>query len=104
MKKILIASISLLSLTSCYVTKSYVGNVKSTDPVVPVNKVTNNFLFWGLAPLSNNIMKPEDYVKGKSNYVIEHKQSFVNGLLSAITIGIYAPMTTTFYLPVDESK
>lgn len=102
MKKTLSACIAMLALASCYTTRAYVGNVKPNDPVVKVNKVTNNFFLWGLAPGGHAEVNASDYVSGKTDYVVETQESFVNGLLSTITWGIYSPRTTTFYLPANS--
>lgn len=91
-----------LIFTSCYTTRTYVGSVKPTDPVSKVNHVTNNFFLWGLAPGGHTEIVDKDYVQNQDSYVVEKQQTFVNGLLSVITWGIYCPMTTNYYLPANH--
>ena len=47
----------------------------------------------GLIPVGVN--KPEDMAGGVKDYTVETKHSFVNGLVSGLTFGIYSPTTTT---------
>lgn len=91
-----------MMLASCYTTRTYVGDVQPNDPVVKMNHVTNNFFLWGLAPGGHSEIADKDYVKDNKNYMVEKQQTFVNGLLSAITWGIYCPMTTNYYLPANR--
>ena len=102
MKKImLLASVAIL-MSSCYNTKVFVGDVNLEDPTVKVNSVMNHHLLYGLIPVSKTELKADKYVGHRKNYVVKNNMSFVDGLLSVITFGIYTPMTTTFYVPLDE--
>lgn len=106
MKKVkLIAAVCVLalSLSSCYTSNVLNGNVTAKEPTVKVNSKKNHFLLWGLVPLSES-QKASDFVGGKTNYVSQTSWTFVDGLLNCITFGIYTPTTTTYFVPLDESK
>jgi hypothetical protein len=50
-------------------------------------------VIYGLAPVG--ISNSKQMADGAENYTVHTIQSFVNGLVSAITFGIYTPTTTT---------
>ena len=90
MKKIFMATILSLSLTSCYVHEYTIGegakaNAKTTKK--------NHFVIRGLAPIKT--AQPEKMAGKAKNYTVKTKFSFVDFLLAAITYGIYTPTTTT---------
>ncbi|MEH6658857.1 Bor family protein [Leeuwenhoekiella marinoflava] len=78
-----------LIMTSCYVQTSIVG-----DGAKGNKEVTqwNHYVIYGLAPVG--VSKPEEMAKGAKDYTVTTKHSFVNGLVNAITFGIYTPTTT----------
>ena len=53
----------------------------------------NHYLLWGLAPV--NVSDPAELAGDKKDYTVKTEQSFVNGLVNVLTLGIYAPSTTT---------
>ncbi len=77
-------------LTSCYSYTSVVGSGAQGN-----NETTeiNNYLLYGLAPIG--VSDSKEMAGGAENYTVNVKQSFINGLLTVITFGIYAPTTTT---------
>lgn len=86
-------SIVLLSatlLTSCYSYKSVVG--KGAQGKTEVTK-WNHYLIGGLAPIG--VSDSKKMAGGAKNYTIHTRQTFINGLVSALTWGIYTPTTTT---------
>jgi len=91
MKKLNILLIGVLfSLTSCYSYTSVVGKGQQE------NKETtekNHYIFWGLVPVK--VSDTKKMSEGKKDYTIKHEQSFIDGLLSILTGGIYTPTTTT---------
>jgi hypothetical protein len=94
MKKVALRSIFLgltcIMLTSCFVQTHVVGaGAKGTQSVTK----WNHYLIGGLAPVG--VSKPEEMAGGAKDYTVINKQSFVNGLVSGLTFGIYAPTTTT---------
>lgn len=90
MKMMAIAFASSILLTSCYSYTSVVGsgaqgNSQTTE--------WNHYVVYGLAPVG--VSDSKAMAGGAENYTVTTKQTFVNGLVSAITFGIYTPTTTT---------
>lgn len=104
MKKLLIIVAASFALSSCYNNRIMVGNVTKDDPVIEVQKQWNSHWVGGLIPSKSANLDASKYVGGRKNYVVKTNMSFVNGLISYITWGIYTPTTTTFYVPLDEVK
>lgn len=77
-------------LTSCYSYTSVVG--KGAQGSQQVTK-WNHYVIAGLAPVG--VSDSKAMAEGAENYTVHTRQSFVNGLLSAITFGIYTPTVTT---------
>lgn len=102
MKKVLAFISVMLFMSSCYNAKVCVGTMKSDDPSVKVNSVMNHHLLYGLIPVGNNKIEAKKYVGERSNYAVKNKWTFVDGLLGCITLGIYTPTTTTFYVPLND--
>ncbi|WP_353149842.1 Bor family protein [Chryseobacterium sp.] len=77
-------------LTSCYSYTSVVGK-----GALGTQKVTkwNHYLIEGLAPVS--VSDSRTMAGNSENYTVETKQTFVNGLIAAVTLGIYTPTVTT---------
>lgn len=92
----------MLALNSCYSAKMYVGDVQPNTPTVEVNSVKNHYFIYGLAKGGNTSVDIEKYMGERKNYVVGRKATFVDGLLSSITFGIYTPTTTTFYVPLKD--
>ncbi|MDF4220368.1 Bor family protein [Maribacter sp. M208] len=90
MKMMAIAFASSILLTSCYSYTSVVGsgaqgNSQTTE--------WNHYVVYGLAPVG--VSDSKAMAGGAENYTVTTKQTFVNGLVSALTFGIYTPTTTT---------
>jgi hypothetical protein len=77
------------SLTSCYTYTMTVGNGPKSN--VEVKKM-NHYLIYGLAPVST--ADPKVMAAGATDYSVTIKHTFVDGLLNALTWGIYTPTTT----------
>ncbi|MFK8102981.1 MAG: Bor family protein [Saprospiraceae bacterium] len=90
MKKVLLFSMLALFLSSCYSVKYSVG--KGAQSGVEV-KAKNHFVVAGLAPIGEQ-KSPQELAGSATDYDVEITHSFVDGLLSAITFGIYTPTTT----------
>ena len=94
MKKVFVKVALLLvistMMTSCYVQTSVVGQGGQGKETV---KKWNHYLVNGLIPVG--VSKPEVMAGGAKDYTVVTKHSFVNGLLSGLTFGIYSPTTTT---------
>jgi len=85
----LLLSVAVL-LSSCYSYTSVVGSGAQGS-----TKVTkwNHYLINGLVPVG--VSDSKQMADGASNYTVHTRMSFVNGLLGAITFGVYSPTTTT---------
>lgn len=90
MKKLSILIVVTVLLTSCYSQYHVVG--KGAQGTTEVSK-WNHYLLSGLAPVG--VSQPEKMVEGKEDYTVHTRLSFVNGLVSTLTLGIYSPTTTT---------
>lgn len=77
-------------LTSCYSYTSVVGNGAEGNKEVTK---WNHYVIAGLAPVG--VSDSKQMADGAENYTVHTRQTFVNGLISAVTFGIYTPTTTT---------
>ncbi len=76
-------------MTSCYTVTAVVGNGSQTGE----KKVGHNhFLIAGLVPVG--IADVKEMADGAKDYQVTVTHSFVDGLLSVITGGLYTPTTT----------
>lgn len=89
LKAAMVVALSFV-MVSCYTFTGVVGEGSKTGEVV-VGK--NHYVVNGLAPISTANMK--ELTGGAKNYEFTITHSFVDGLLSAITGGIYTPTTVT---------
>ncbi|MFL1012838.1 Bor family protein [Flavisericum labens] len=85
-----VAFAASILLTSCYSYTSVVGSGSQGN-----NEVTkwNHYLIGGLAPVG--VSDSKQMANGSENYTVHTRLSFVNGLVSSITFGLYSPTTTT---------
>ncbi|MDD2298267.1 MAG: Bor family protein [Fermentimonas sp.] len=83
--------VSLL-MTSCYSYTTVVGDGSQGNQQI---SKWNHYLIGGLAPI--DVSDPAILAGGVQDYTVKTEMSFVNGLVSALTGGIYAPTTTTIY-------
>ncbi|KIA87066.1 MULTISPECIES: Bor family protein [unclassified Flavobacterium] len=79
-----------IMLTSCFSYTSVVG--KGAQGNAQVTK-WNHYVIGGLAPVG--VSDSKQMADGAENYTVFTRQSFVNGLIAAITFSIYTPTTTT---------
>ena len=93
MQKIKLLSIALVSsfvLSSCFTYTTVVGDgAKEKDEVTQ----WNHYFLWGLA--DGTISDPAALAGDSKDYKVKTEQTFVNGLVNVLTLGIYAPTTTT---------
>jgi hypothetical protein len=85
----MIFAVSMM-MTSCYTYTSVVG--KGAQGTKETKK-WNHYVLWGLAPVG--VSDSKAMAEGATDYTVKTEQTFVNGLVSAITFGLYSPMTTT---------
>ncbi len=102
LKFLLVGILITASLSSCYTTKVSVGDVSPQQPMVKINSEWNHHILWGLVPLGNASMRADDYVGDRKRYMIKTNQSFLNGLVRCLTLGIYSPTSTSYYVPLDD--
>ena len=76
-------------MTSCYTVTATVGKGPQTNVEV---KKPNHFLIAGLVPVG--VANVSEMVGGATDYSITVTHTFVDGLLMAITGGLYTPTTT----------
>ena len=91
-----------LLLGSCQSSKVCVGDMKLEDPVVRVKTIHNSYFLGGL--LGRKRIKATDYTNGMNSYMVKNYRSFVDCIVGGVTMGIYTPTTTEFYLPADYKK
>ncbi|MDP5121265.1 MAG: Bor family protein [Spirosomaceae bacterium] len=77
-------------LTYCYYYTSVVG--KGAQGNSQVTK-WNHYVIGGLAPVG--VSDSKAMAGGATDYTVFTRQTFVNGLVAALTFGIYTPSTTT---------
>lgn len=80
--------IATLTLPSCYTSNFIVGD----GPQRGIEEVgKNHFFLYGLAP--GKQVNVQEMAKGAEDYRIKVQMSFVDGLIGALTFGIYVPRT-----------
>ncbi len=89
-KSIGMAFMASILLSSCYTYKNVVGEGAQGNQEV---KKWNHYVAYGLAPVG--VSDAQEMAEGSENYEVTTEQTFVNGLVSAITMGLYTPTTTT---------
>lgn len=93
MKKLLTAifvSIFLSTfMSSCFSHKFAIGDGPQTGVQVVER---NNFFLYGLIP--GKVSDPQNMAGGAEDFEITEVQTFVDGLIGVLTIGIYTPSTT----------
>lgn len=81
---------TLILFTSCYSYTSVVGEGAQGNQQVTE---WNHYVIYGLAPVG--VSDSQEMARGAENYTVHTRHSFVNGLVSALTFGLYSPSTTT---------
>lgn len=85
-----VAFAASMLLTSCYTYTTVVGKGAQSSAEV---KEWNHYILFGLAPVG--VSDAAEMAGGAKDYTVKTEQSFVNGLVSALTFGLYSPTTTT---------
>ena len=89
-KQLSAALLAAILVTGCAsVTVRPEGGAKVASE--PTYQKTKNYFFWGLK--GEHTIDVQEVCAGKSVDQIQSQYTFVNGLLGAITLGIYAPKT-----------
>lgn len=89
-KVLSVAFAASIMLTSCFSYTSVVGKGAQGNSTV---KQWNHYVIGGLAPVG--VSDSKAMAAGAQDYTVTTKQSFVNGLIAALTFSIYTPTTTT---------
>lgn len=93
MKKIFLTLIFVIGcsmlMTSCYTYTHIVGEGPQSGATV-IEK--NHYFVYGLAQGKQS--NPKEMAGDTDNYEVTIKHTFVDGLLNALTFGIYTPTTT----------
>ena len=95
MKRIKNISICLfiaLTMSSCYSYNTFVGTGGKGQEA---SSQWNHYILFGLVPVG--ISNPKMMAGDAQDYQVNTKQTFVNGLVSGLTFGIYTPTKTTIY-------
>lgn len=92
----------LLSLNSCYSSSVCIGDMDPDEPAIKVASVRNSHFIAGLAGRPE--IDASRYVGDAKDYKVQRSQTFVDGLLSSITFGVYTPTHTTFYVPYTKGN
>ena len=78
-----------LSMASCYTVSYAVGSGSQTGETIMEK---NHFLVAGLAPIKT--ADPTKMAGDAKNYQVTIKHTFIDGLINALTSGLYTPTTT----------
>lgn len=87
--KLLACLLLILSVSSCYTYTTVVGTGAQGNQETTL---WNNYFIYGLVP--GNVSDPAVLAGGAKNYTVVTEMTFVNGLITALTFGIFAPTTT----------
>lgn len=90
MKNTILLAVLVVSLSSCFTHTYMVGDGPQTGVEL---KEKNHFLIYGLVPLGT--ANPSEMAGSTPNYQVTHSHTFIDGLINALTFGVYSPTTTT---------
>lgn len=85
----LLVLLLIFSVSSCYTLEYNVGRGAQTGIE---SKGKNHYLIYGLAPVKTT--DPASLSNGAEDYTVTIQHTFIDGLLNALTFGIYTPTTT----------
>lgn len=97
MKKLLVLLFcaSVIAVLSACSTQSFEINPNPVATSEPSYEGTNHFLLWGIGQIQT--MHPGEACGPEGVNRVETTETFVNGLLSTLTFGIYAPRSYAVY-------
>lgn len=95
-------AVAATGLSSCYSTTNLYGGMKPESPAVKVSSTRSDLFVYGLVPTKNCNITDAEYVREAKDYKVRKYHSFVDGLIACITLGIYTPVTTEYYLPYEK--
>lgn len=91
MKKIIFI-FGFLALTGC-VTQTF--KLQGATKTMPSYEGTSHFVFWGIG--QEKVLDPKEVCREKNVSQVQTSYSFVDGLLSGLTWGIYSPRSYAIY-------
>lgn len=97
MKKILSLVAVILALSGCC-TQQFPLTAERM-PTVPSYEGTTHFVFWGIG--QKNQIDPKDVCGKRKVTAVETHYSFIQGLMTGITYGIYSPRGYSVYCEID---
>lgn len=98
MRRLIIVCTIATMLCSCYTSRILVGDTKPKEPMIEVAKSHDAHFIGGLVKTAKNIA--EEHIGDAENYMIRSQYGFGDIVLSAITVGIYTPTTSKYYIPI----
>ena len=93
MKKLFAISVLILSLAACSTQKFELDTTSHTS--IPTYEGTSHFVFWGIG--QEKQLYPAEVCGARGISSVETHDSFLNGLFSVITWGIYSPRDYAVY-------
>ena len=97
MKKVLAVATVVATLSGCCTQNIPLNNDRM--PTVPTYEGTSHFIFWGLG--QEKTINPKDVCGKKKVTAVNTHYSFVQGLMTGITYGIYSPRGYSVYCEQD---
>ena len=91
----LLLCISAIAALSACSTQNFEINPNPTVMEQPSYEATNHFVFWGIGQVQT--MHPGEACGPEGVNRIETKRTFINGVLSTLTLGLYAPRDYAVY-------
>ena len=91
---VVIFCVSIL-FSSCYCDKTYIGHWDYNDVPVHVASTHNSHCLMGAIVTHNDASK---YVGDSEDYIIANKRTFGDLLVTSLTLGIFSPTTTKYYV------
>lgn len=93
---------AVFMMQSCYSSSVYVGKLHPQEDVTCVGTSHNAHFFGGL--IGSKKIRAKKYVDNLQDYKIKTFRSFGDQLVSGITLSIYTPTTTKFYVNDEGLK
>ncbi len=93
MKKLALVCACALALSGCCSQKFTIQG--TTVPTVPTYQGTSHFIFWGLG--QSLTVDPKEICGGKGVKSVETHMTFLDGVASSLTWGIYSPRSYSVY-------
>ncbi|TMP25129.1 lipoprotein bor [Pseudoalteromonas rubra] len=96
MKHIILSSLVTIALSGCAAQTFNINAANNTDTKTPTVQHSQHFFISGLG--QEEITNASEICGGAENIVkVEAQHTFINGLLGAITFGIYTPRDAKVY-------